>query len=303
MEANDIFSACLTDLFSLYGVDDTNENRINGREVLVKHFGVNIDEQVLELELELSFRRNQLEQELTLRKEQVEMEVTRERTRIAAEKERAERDIYSRADDVDRRELELNARERQLQRQETEYSTLEETLKERVKAQLEEELSGKAEQIEFEAGRLRDRIKAITTKEAELRSLEQKLSKKARDRDTKPGVVYEFRHPLTHMAVYVGRTTRDDPEKRIEEHLDDALNNENDFRKWIYDLYHREHLLPEVAIVYETSGEPENRRVERQHINDLLRQGAQLFNIQRKVPQIVIRRELLMVEAASDQYE
>lgn len=137
-------------------------------------------------------------------------------------------------------------------------------------------------------------------KEAELRAWEQRLSKKARDRDTKPGVVYEFRYPPTHAPVYVGRTTRDDPIKRIEEHLEDALNNENDFRTWIYNLYHNEHMLPEVAIVYETSGEAENRRVERQHINDLLSRGAMLFNVQRKVPLVDIKRELLVAEVAGE---
>jgi hypothetical protein len=237
---------------------------------------------------------------LALKKEQLEAEIAKGRERLALEKGRAERDIGSRLEEVGLREAELDTRESLLHKQEKALDTMENDLRNMIRTQIANEIKLQAEQLDSRASELQVSENTIKVKEAELRAWEQRLSKKARDRDTKPGVVYEFRYPPTHAPVYVGRTTRDDPIKRIEEHLEDALNNENDFRTWIYNLYHNEHMLPEVAIVYETSGEAENRRVERQHINDLLSRGAMLFNVQRKVPLVDIKRELLVAEVAGE---
>lgn len=96
----------------------------------------------------------------------------------------------------------------------------------------------------------------------------------AAGRKDAPGWVYEFIDPDTGAAVYVGQAT--DVEKRVDQHLR-ASTSTGLFYIWIANLV-QQGKRPIVRKVVHGSGKIELKRLEQEHTDKLLAEGAKLFN-------------------------
>src|SRR5258708_29035540 len=140
---------------------------------------------------------------------------------------------------------------------------------------------------------LAERNAALDKQQEKLDELAAELAHKRKKDEDRPGYIYEFRNPDTHLPVYIGQTVRD-PEDRAYDHMKAPLDNTNALHSWFPALYYNKGKLPELAHMKLESDKMMDR-AERERIKELLKQGVKLFNVQLKIPRLITKSEVLYI--------
>jgi len=325
MMAVDVFDGCLTELFSAFRITDSAVNRTRGKSILLSYFGGQdgIAERTQELD-KVAAGLTAREQELDARTTNGIAELNKSRAQLQSENDahikagiKAGLDaqaasLTKQSQELEQQALALSQRQTELDRMAANVTA--EVNKSKAVLQKEyddrmaihdQELDRKAaeiakSQLDTQAAiinktvqELAERNAALDKRQEKLDELAAELAHKRKKAEDRPGYIYEFRDPDTHLPVYIGQTVRD-PEDRAYDHMKAALDKDNALHSWIADLYYNKGKLPELAHMKLESDRMMDR-AERERIKDLLRQGVKLFNVQLKIPRLITKSEVLYI--------